>query len=196
VTAQDQWLRAEYEAGRSTYDLARELGCDPKTVWSRLRRIGVATRPRGLNLKGAHNYMLQGRPNPFAGRQHTEETKKRLSEAASVPKPYLRGQRNGMAGRTGSGNPNWRGGTTPERQALYAEGPGREWAKTVYARDGYVCVRCGASKRDRRSLHAHHIQPWSSGVGRFDLENGVTLCRDCHAFVHSRKNTEREFIRG
>lgn len=42
------WLSAEYETeGRSSYDLADELGCDPWTVRKALARLGIPLRPAG-----------------------------------------------------------------------------------------------------------------------------------------------------
>lgn len=29
---------------------------------------------------------------------------------------------------------------------------------------------------------------------RFDMANVVTLCRECHGWVHSKKNTGREWL--
>jgi hypothetical protein len=60
----------------------------------------------------------------------------------------------------------------------------REWRNAVYARDGYRCVRCGATGQ---KLHAHHIRPYAEyPEGRFDVENGVALCIPCHGEEHDR----------
>lgn len=51
-----------------------------------------------------------------------------------------------------------------------------EWAKQVRERDG-ECKKCGK----KEYLHAHHIIPWNDSIEkRFDLANGITLCRSCH----------------
>ncbi len=39
------WLRREYEAGRSTTDIAMALGCGSNTVLRRLRSYGISIRP-------------------------------------------------------------------------------------------------------------------------------------------------------
>ncbi len=121
--------------------------------------------------------------NPFFGRTHTPETRAVLSEKASVPKPWLRGDRNGMAGRTGSSNPNWRGGGSPERQRLYATSEGREFMRSVRRRDEFRCVECGST----RQLHVHHLRGWAEyPAGRLDPDNAVTLCRGCHIREHTK----------
>lgn len=38
------------------------------------------------------------------------------------------------------------------------------------------CQCCGRED----NLEVHHITPWSTGVGRYDEDNLVTLCRPCH----------------
>jgi len=56
-----------------------------------------------------------------------------------------------------------------------------EWRAAVFERDGYKCQECGQGG----TLNAHHIKSWASHPeSRFDIENGVTLCFDCHAKEH------------
>jgi len=50
------------------------------------------------------------------------------------------------------------------------------WSKKVKKRDG-VCKACIS----KYNLEAHHIYPKSKYPSKkYDLKNGVTLCRDCH----------------
>ena len=190
------WLREKYiDEGLSTYDIGKMVGRDPKRVYEKLRDFNIPTRRRGMNLKGADNFMQAGVRNPFEGRSHTAETRAILSLKASVPKPYLRGHRNGMSGRCGPLNPRFVDGSAPERQRLYASGKWKALLRTIYARDGYRCRRCGSENRGKRGLHAHHVKSWAGNDSlRFDITNIITLCRKCHSWVHSRANTAREFI--
>jgi hypothetical protein len=191
------WLRQKYLIeGLSTYEIAAIVSRDPKCVYQKLRDFGIPTRPRGHNLAAGDCYMLHPElPNPFLGRSHSDETRSILREAASKPKPHIRGGRNGMSGRTGETNPNYKGGDCPERQRLYASGEAKEFLRTVYKRDGYVCRRCGSGKKALRGLHAHHLKDWARHPElRFDLDNVVTLCRPCHEWVHSKSNLQQDFI--
>ena len=53
-----------------------------------------------------------------------------------------------------------------------------QWAIDVRTRDGFVCQICSSVN----DLSAHHIVPWKQDESkRFDLDNGVTLCRSCHS---------------
>lgn len=55
------------------------------------------------------------------------------------------------------------------------------WRAAVLKRDGYTCQSCGSVN----DLHAHHIEHWADAPSkRVVLENGITLCRDCHVEVH------------
>ncbi len=118
-----------------------------------------------------------------------------ISESRAAKHWGASGPDNPMFGRFGSDNPNFVDGSSPERQRLYARAEGREFIKAIFARDGYRCVRCGAPKGKPKSLHAHHINPWAGNEAlRFDTENGVTLCRPCHSWVHSKANVTREFL--
>jgi hypothetical protein len=109
------------------------------------------------------------------GKHHSETTRKLLSLKATRPKPYLRGKRNGMSGRIGTTNPNYKSGSSPERQRLYASGEWKELIRSIYRRDNYRCTQCGSPKRERRAEL------------RADPSNIVTLCRTCHERLHSKQ---------
>lgn len=60
----------------------------------------------------------------------------------------------------------------------------RKWRKAVFERDNYTCQLCGAYGPDVE-LHAHHIQSFKDNEDlRFVVENGSTLCKDCHIGIH------------
>ena len=64
----------------------------------------------------------------------------------------------------------------------------KNWSKKVKQRDGFVCRRCGCDT----FLHAHHILPKGKVKRKYSalaetLENGVTLCGNCHSLVKDRE---------
>jgi hypothetical protein len=80
--------------------------------------------------------------------------------------------------RKGSGNPNWKGGITPENQRIRHSERYKAWRLAVFKRDEYTCVLCD---QKGGSLHAHHIKSFSQYPKlRFDVSNGQTLCIPCH----------------
>lgn len=50
---------------------------------------------------------------------------------------------------------------------------------SVFQRDGFRCVYCGAGAQDGATLHVDHIVPRSKG-GQSALENLATACSDCN----------------
>lgn len=57
------------------------------------------------------------------------------------------------------------------------------WADRVKRRDDDTCQGCGCT--ERRVLHAHHIVPKSEAPDdALNIENGITLCANCHALAH------------
>jgi 5-methylcytosine-specific restriction endonuclease McrA len=56
----------------------------------------------------------------------------------------------------------------------------RLWRSSVFHRDGYTCVMCGGVE----ALQADHIEGWAvAQQKRYDVENGRTLCAECHRRV-------------
>lgn len=59
----------------------------------------------------------------------------------------------------------------------------KEWRKAVLERDKFLCQLCFS---DSGLLVAHHIVPFKTNISlRFEVENGLTLCRKCHADLHN-----------
>ena len=58
----------------------------------------------------------------------------------------------------------------------------KEWRISIYKRDKFKCQMPGCSSK--KYLNAHHIQKWASAsMLRYDIDNGITLCRSCHGRV-------------
>lgn len=53
----------------------------------------------------------------------------------------------------------------------------KQWRLDVFKRDGFKCKKCGSKK----GINAHHIKRWAKYPSlRFDVNNGITLCRKHH----------------
>lgn len=75
----------------------------------------------------------------------------------------------------------WKDFSQPEIIRLRDSKEYNEWRKSIYKKDNYTCRIC---KVRGGTLHAHHILKFSKFKDeRFDLNNGVTLCINCHMKV-------------
>ena len=86
----------------------------------------------------------------------------------------------------GENHPNYNPNITQEERELgrnYTEY--RDWRKEVFERDNYTCQCCGDNKG--HNLNAHHIYGYTEYKDlRTDVDNGVTLCEDCHKRYHKQ----------
>lgn len=117
--------------------------------------------------KGLKRPEISGANNPFYGKKHTEETRAKM-----------RGENNG----------NWRNGVSTENQLARKSIEYIEWRKSVFIRDNRMCVLCGSTDR----IEADHIKPFSTyPESRFDINNGRTLCHECHRATDTYGNLKK-----
>ena len=173
-----------YNILKSTYKVAAKYNLTRHEVKKRLRKHGKlrsqqqAAKERDNSHCGKYERTPEirkkysdyakgyiGEKNPFYGKKHSEETKKVISERSKKA--------------IGSLNGNWKGGKTPPRRPrdfkLYEFKPLRNFALN---RDNYKCHYC---KEKKDHMHVHHIIPfWACNSAFLDIENLVTVCRQCH----------------
>ncbi len=71
-----------------------------------------------------------------------------------------------------------------------------KWKKEVKSRDNHTCQCCG--ELNPRPIIAHHLDGfhWNKEL-RFDVNNGITLCKKCHDSFHKKygykRNTKEQF---
>lgn len=129
-----------------------------------------------------------GKANPFYGKHHTENTKKKISLANNGKIGYWKGKKNLFLSEynikyksiqmQGKNNPKWKGGITPENESIRKSKKYKVWQKSVFRKDHFTCQKC---KKHGSRLEAHHIKPFAKySELRFDINNGITLCKECH----------------
>ena len=83
----------------------------------------------------------------------------------------------------GSRHPNWKGGTTPQRHKEYGTVEYKTFVNEVLKRDSYTCQWCGLTSGHGITvrLEVHHLKSYVEHPElRFNIDNGITLCRECH----------------
>jgi len=95
----------------------------------------------------------------------------------------------------------WRGGISTDRRKIMNSEEYKQWRNMVYQKDNFICQKC--NKRGE-NLNAHHLLNFSDNIDlRFDINNGVTLCNDCHSpnivgsfhnTYGTKNNTKEQFL--
>lgn len=81
---------------------------------------------------------------------------------------------------------NYKGGITPQNKALRNSSLMAYWRFLVFERDHFTCQEKGCGKVGGE-LHAHHIKEFAKFPDlRFDVNNGITLCKKCHIELHKK----------
>jgi len=122
------------------------------------------------------------------GQKMLTETKKKLSEihkrigtkppSNKDKKPSLQTRKKLSEANKGMKMWNWKGGITSLNKKIRASFEYKLWREAVFKRDDYTCVWC--SQRGIR-LQADHIKPFAFYPAlRFEIDNGRTLCVECH----------------
>ena len=159
---------------------------------------------KGYNKGHPPYFIAHGKDNPFYGKTHSEETKRKM-RLAKLGKPgNNRGMKHSEESRKkmslalkGRVSPNkgkkllyvtgekchfWKGGiskfTRKERSNFMNTLEYRTWRRNVFERDNYTCQICG--KRGRGDLRANHIKKYADYPDlRTILKNGITICENC-----------------
>ena len=87
-------------------------------------------------------------------------------------------QKLGKVEKSGEKSIFWKGGISSETELARKSPEYKIWRTSVFERDNYTCIHCG---KTGGKLQADHIKPFSKYKElRFDINNGRTLCIECH----------------
>lgn len=189
-----------YKDGKTTPWIGIKTGYSKATIVHRLHRLGIVLRrsqdyTRGKRIVGLkigdgriHEHIVDDELKQLyeSGMGGDE-----LADYFKVTRSciYLRLRKIGMKMRDNTqliGNKHWRW-TGDYNIPLYKRNRGsrlsKEWSLKVKKRDDYTCQDCGV----RGNVHAHHIRPFKDCYDTkdaFDVNNGKTLCHECHVKIH------------
>lgn len=81
----------------------------------------------------------------------------------------------------------------------YSDPAYKQFRLDVLKRDKFKCNMPGCNSK--KNLNVHHITPWSKASAlRYDISNGITLCKQCHQFItgkeHHYEKLFREIVNG
>lgn len=85
----------------------------------------------------------------------------------------------------------WEGFSSDKRRKLIHSKKYIEWRKEVFRRDDWTCQMCHRRSGEGHLLYieAHHkLRVKDRPDLIFDLDNGITLCKDCHLSLLKKKN--------
>lgn len=86
--------------------------------------------------------------------------------------------------KCGKNHWNWKGGKTGINYLMRNRKEYRNWRNAVYRKDNWTCQNCG-EHCDSKNIVAHHIKDWDNFPElRYDVKNGIVLCRVCHKIRH------------
>jgi len=88
-----------------------------------------------------------------------------------------------MSAKVGELSPTWNPNLTEEQRKRNngREGQIKAWRNFVKRRDNFTCQVCDSTE----NLVVHHLNSYKDNLdARCDIDNGITLCRDCHTDFH------------
>lgn len=187
-----------------------EKWCTKCKSWQRKTSFNIdKSRGDGLTAK-CHNCVRVNRPHKshkgrvstFKGKNHTEETKRILSEQRKGNKSPMEGKKHSLEvrkkiseilrkrGAKGDKCHSYKDGKSVQRAKNRLTSEYKRWRFDVYARDNFTCQKCGDDKGG--NLIAHHIKPYCEYPElRLDINNGITLCNICHDKIHYNPDSIR-----
>ena len=119
----------------------------------------------------------KGKGNGLTGKKHSKETRKKMSEV-----------------RKGSKSHFWKGGINSINDTIRKGIEYRLWRSDVFERDKYLCQMPDCDKTERY-LNAHHIKKFADYPElRFDISNGITLCKKCHNKIRRQEEKYEELF--
>lgn len=156
-----------------SYKRNKEKYCSHKCqpVWNK-GRIYSTEEKQKLDITG----LQKGRAWNKGKKGISEETRKKTSLAHT--------------GKINEKSSHWKGGLTLIDKRERGRIEIKLWRESVFKRDNYTCQNCGAQKI---FLNAHHIKSFKHFPElRTAIENGITLCRECHREEHRKKSLKRK----
>lgn len=174
---------------RNYYSGARCKSCNKEITTGSKLGFCILHSPRA-KLKEEHKNILKSRMTGnkiWLGRKHSDNSKKKMSENNGRwnkgKKMSLEYRKKLSISKSGKKHWNWQGGITDINKSIRTSFEYKLWREAVFERDNYTCIWCGvrSGMNSKVTINADHIKPFSLYPElRFAIDNGRTLCHDCH----------------
>lgn len=171
----------------SLQQIAGKFNCSKQTVANKLKKLGIKRRSYSESLKGRQNTWAKEHAHKWKGRPAHPNNKGRPKGCEGWSKGLTKktDERLKNVGKSKEQHWNWKGGISTENILLRQSGEYKTWRAAVFKRDDYTCTHCGTR---HTNIEAHHIKSFSEHIeDRFDVGNGITLCKKCHKELHKQE---------
>ena len=147
----------------TSYQIAKKLNKTRSAIINRARKLtlNIGSFWKGKKLTESHKNKFRNNPKRGHRQPHSKETRIKMAKSHCGEKSHF-----------------WKGGVTPVRDVIHHSTEYTLWREAVFYRDNFTCRACG---QRGNYLEAHHILSFSGYPHkRFDISNGMTLCKVCH----------------
>ena len=171
----------------NTTEIGELFKCKPSWILTKMKKYGIPTRDRITA-----QYMVSDKKSEAMKGKIPWHKGKTAEEDPRIPHGKSHGMWNDDATNRVYGKRGIR---------LGVDNKMKKWRLEIFKRDRYTCKICGDKRKKghRLIINAHHIKSFadiicdnditSSQEARkcdelWDISNGITLCKDCHQWVH------------
>jgi len=161
-------------------------------------RKGVKQKPHSEAAKEKMRLSQTGHSRSGWKLSDATRTKISISNKGKTRKGHVVWNKGIPSKMTGNKNFNWKGGISKIDKLCRCMSEYKQWRSDCFSRDNWTCQTC----QNKGFVTVHHIKGLNKIVREFnlksvsdarncielwDLENGVTLCEDCHKLTDNYK---------
>jgi hypothetical protein len=181
VKGEHSSIRTEFKKGQLSHNKGKHLSSETKEKISKSKRGAKLSEETRKKI----SISLSGERNPFYGKHHTEETKLKISKLNKGKSLSEETKKKISNANKGEKHYNWISDRNKLKNRYHSIRLSNEmdnWRKQIFERDNWTCQICG---KIGGTLNAHHIKLFSKyPEEKFNIDNGITLCKDCHLWTH------------
>lgn len=177
-------------------EIAKRKNCSIQTVCNYMKKYKIQARTYSESLSGRKILWKDKIAKANFGKKLSKEVRQKIS-LSKIGKPAwnkgltkFKNPDKIKYGKSKDKHWNWKNGISKENVLERQSSKYKSWRMDIFRRDNYTCQIC--SKKGGY-LEAHHKKSFSQYKQlRYSLNNGITLCKECHKYVHRGKNGKKK----